>query len=74
MDTVVKLYEEMASVMFPSEVIGFALNSKNVSEYEAEKERRRIKEQFGLPACDVVRHGTEELVNAILAYRDKLKL
>lgn len=74
METVVNLYEEMTSVMFPSKIIGFALNSKNVSEYEADKERRRIKEQFGLPACDVVRHGTEELVNAILAYRDKLKL
>jgi len=71
MEVVIRLFEEMASVMFPSKVIGFALNSKNVSEYEAEKERGSIKEQFGLPACDVVRHGSEELVEAIINFRIK---
>jgi uncharacterized NAD-dependent epimerase/dehydratase family protein len=71
METVVKLYEDMASVMFPSKVIGFALNSKKVSDSEAENERKRIKKQFGLPACDVVRHGPEELVEAIINSRKK---
>jgi uncharacterized NAD-dependent epimerase/dehydratase family protein len=61
----------MASVMFPSKVIGFALNSKKVSDSEAENERKRIKKQFGLPACDVVRHGPEELVEAIINSRKK---
>lgn len=66
MEVVVQLFEKMASVMFPSKVIGFALNSKNVSDLETEKERERIKEQFGLPACDVVRHGPDELIEAIM--------
>jgi len=70
MDVIVRLFEEMASVMFPSKVIGFALNSKNISELEAEKERERIKKQFGLPTCDVVRHGPGELLEAILNYKN----
>ena len=71
MEVVIRLFEEMASVMFPSKVIGFALNSKKVSDSEAENERKRIKKQFGLPACDVVRHGPEELVEAIINFRKK---
>lgn len=74
METVIKLFEETASVMFPCKVIGFALNSKNVSELEAEKERNRIKQQFGLPACDVVRHGPDELIEAILNLKKQLIL
>lgn len=69
MESVVRLYEQMSSVMFPAKVIGFALNSKNVSEAEADKERQRIKKQFGLPACDVVRHGSYELLEAIVNYK-----
>jgi len=72
MDIVIRLFEEIATVMFPSKVIGFALNSKNVSEVEAEKERKRIKEQFGLPACDVVRHGPEELLDAIIRFKKEV--
>jgi len=72
METVIKLFEEIVNVMFPSKVIGFALNSKNVSELEAEKERRRIKKQFGLPACDVVRHGPDELLEAIIDYKKEV--
>lgn len=73
MDTVLRLYEEMASVMFSSRVIGFALNSKNVSETEAEQEREKIKRQHGLPACDVVRHGPDELITAVINFREELK-
>lgn len=71
MDVVVRVHEEMASIMFPSKIIGFALNSKNVSASEAEKEREKIKRKFGLPACDVVRHGPEELLEAIIDYKKK---
>jgi uncharacterized NAD-dependent epimerase/dehydratase family protein len=74
METVVKLYEDMASVIFPSKVIGFALNSKNASDHEYEMERKKVNEQFGLPACDVVRDEPDELVKTILSYRDKLDL
>lgn len=74
LEVVVRLFEEMASVMFPSKVIGFALNSKNVSAMDAEKEREKIKKQFGLPACDVVRNGPAELTQAILKFQKEVVL
>lgn len=72
METIIKLFEDMASVMFPSKIIAFAFNSNNVSELETEKEREKIKKQFGLPVCDVVRHGTDELLDAIIDFRKKV--
>ncbi len=59
------VYEKMANLMFPSQVIGVAINSKNASSDEAERERERVRSELGLPVCDVIRHGPEELVQAI---------
>ncbi len=59
------VYEKMANLMFPSQVIGVAINSRNVSSDEAERERERVRSELGLPVCDVIRHGPEELVQAI---------
>ncbi len=59
------VYEEMADLMFPSQVIGVAMNSRNLSDEEAERERERVRSELGLPVCDVIRHGPEELVQAI---------
>ncbi len=72
MDVVIRLFEEMASVMFPSKLIGFALNSKNVTKLEAEREREKIREKYNLPVCDVVRDGPEELMEAILTFKQKI--
>lgn len=72
MDVIIKLNEQMASVMFPSKIIGFALNSKKVSEQEAQKERNKIKKEFGLPACDVVRDGPDELVETIIRFKQEI--
>jgi uncharacterized NAD-dependent epimerase/dehydratase family protein len=60
-----KVYETMASLMVPSRVIGIAMNSRKVSEAEAQRERELIRKEFGLPVCDVIRHGPEELLQAI---------
>lgn len=65
----VNLYEKLSSAMHPCKVIGFALNSKKVTAEEAEIERQKIKKQFGLPACDVVRDGPDELVEAIIEFQ-----
>lgn len=59
------VYEKMANLMFPSQVIGIAMNSSNLSSEEAERERERVRSELGLPVCDVIRHGPEELVEAI---------
>ncbi|MBZ0199947.1 MAG: DUF1611 domain-containing protein [Ignavibacteriaceae bacterium] len=74
LEEVINIYEQMANIMFPSKVIGIAINSRKVSKEAAEAERIRIKEKFGLPACDVVRDGPDELIKAILSYGEKLQI
>jgi len=63
----IEVYETMANLMGPSRVIGIAMNSRTVSADEAEVEREKIRRELGLPVCDVIRHGPDELVQAVLA-------
>lgn len=66
------IYESLANLMHPCQVIGIAMNSRRVSEEEATAERERIRAEFGLPVCDVIRHGADELVEAALAMKPAL--
>ena len=43
------------------------MNSRKVSAEEAEKERERVRQELGLPVCDVIRHGPEDLLDPIQA-------
>jgi uncharacterized NAD-dependent epimerase/dehydratase family protein len=65
-----ELNELMASVSQPSRVIGVAMNSRKVNAEEAEAERERVREELGLPVCDVIRHGPGELVDAIVQFQN----
>jgi uncharacterized NAD-dependent epimerase/dehydratase family protein len=67
-----ELYEAFASVMLPSRVIGIGLNSGRLTASEAELERKRVRDELGLPICDVIRDGPEELVDAVLALQASL--
>ena len=58
-----------ANVSHRCEVLGIAINSRKLSDAEAETERQRVRSEFGLPACDVIRHGPDELVEAVIAYK-----
>ncbi|MFO0788580.1 MAG: DUF1611 domain-containing protein [Pirellulales bacterium] len=69
---ILEVNETMASFYIPSKVIGVAMNSRLLSPEETEVERQRVREELGIPVCDVIRHGPDELVDAIVAYRDKL--
>ncbi|MCA9231115.1 MAG: DUF1611 domain-containing protein [Planctomycetales bacterium] len=60
------IYENTASIMMPARVIGIAMNSRLLSGAAAEAERQRVREEMGLPVCDVIRHGPDELVDAVL--------
>jgi uncharacterized NAD-dependent epimerase/dehydratase family protein len=60
-----KVYETMASLMVPSKVIGIAMNSRKTPADETEREREQIRKEFGLPVCDVIRHGPDELLQAV---------
>ena len=60
-----RLNEMMASVMQPCSVIGISMNSRLVNAEQAEHERERVRREFGLPVCDVFRHGPGELADAV---------
>lgn len=74
LEDVIRLYETMANIMYPSKVIAIAVNSRHFTKEEADREVSRIRDKFGLPACDVIRHGAGELVNAVASLQKELGL
>jgi hypothetical protein len=48
-------------------VIGVAINSRRLTAAEADAERERVRQRLGLPAADPIRHGSNDLVEAVLA-------
>lgn len=70
---VVEAYEQLAEFGQPGgRVIGVALNSRRVSDSEAESERRRVSDELGLPAADPIRHGSDVLLDAIVKLQGEL--
>ena len=67
-----EVYELMARLAHPCRVIGIAMNSHKLSAPEAEAERGRVRRAMGLPVCDVIRHGPDELVDAVLNLKKEL--
>lgn len=65
------LYETMASLLVPSKIIGIAMNSRQMSDSQAEQERQRVRDELGLPVCDVLRHGPDDLSQAIRQFQEK---
>jgi len=64
-----KMYEMMSNANFTCRILGIAVNSRRVSAEEAAAERVRVRRETGLPVCDVVRDGPDELVDAIEKFR-----
>ena len=65
-------YEETASIMHPCRAIGVAINGHGYSDDEVAAERDRVRDRMGLPVCDVLRHGSDEMVDAVLALKRQL--
>lgn len=65
-----RMFEMMSNIHQPCKVVGIGINSRRISAAAAEEERKRIKAEFGLPACDVIRNGPDELVEAVLAFKN----
>ena len=65
-----RIYEVMSNVHQPCKIVGIGINSRRLSAADAARHRERAKAEFGLPACDVFRDGPEELVEAVLAFRN----
>ena len=68
----IETYELAASLRHPCRVIGIAMNSRTATEAEANDERKRMSEEFGLPACDVYRDGAAPLADAVLHLQKEL--
>ncbi len=66
-----KIYDLMANIHQRCEVVGIGINSRRLTAADAARERQRVKQEFSLPACDVLRDGPDELVDAIIAYRNR---
>jgi len=65
--SVIDAYEHMAAFGHPAKVIAIAMNSRKLTDAEATAERERMRAEFGLPVADPIRHGTDELADAVLA-------
>ena len=73
LERVREVYETSANIMHPCRVIGVAVNSAAYSDQEAAEECRRMRRRLGLPVCDVIRHGPDELVEAVLNLKRTLQ-
>jgi len=66
-----KMFDLMANIHQRCEVVGIGINGRRLNAADAARERQRVKQEFGLPACDVLRDGPDELVEAVIAYKNK---
>ena len=69
LEKVVEFYEAAANIMHPCRVIGVAVNGQRFDDDAVAAECERVSRRLGLPACDVIRHGPERLVEAVLRLR-----
>jgi uncharacterized NAD-dependent epimerase/dehydratase family protein len=60
----VGLYERLMAPLFPSKVLGIALNCVDLSDAAARDAIARAEAETGLPATDVIRFGPDKLVAA----------
>ena len=49
-----------------------ACQTKSDFAIAVEAEREKVRRELGVPVCDVIRHGPDDLVNAILALQRQL--
>jgi uncharacterized NAD-dependent epimerase/dehydratase family protein len=64
-----RIYEVMSNVHQPCKIIGIGINGRKLSPAAAADERKRTRDEFGLPTCDVFRDGPDELVEAVIAFK-----
>ncbi len=69
-EKMIDLYERIARPVFPSRVVGLALNCFHIKDENRVREMiAEMESRTGLPATDVIRIGAEKLVNAVLNFQ-----
>jgi uncharacterized NAD-dependent epimerase/dehydratase family protein len=63
--TVLRGYEEAASWLRPSKVVGVALNTFDLDEPAAKDAVKKVEDELGLPATDPIRYGVANLLDAV---------
>lgn len=63
----IAFYEESANYMGPCNVLGVSVNGAGFTDEEVTAECERVERELGLPACDVLRQGSEKLADAVVA-------
>ena len=48
------------------------MNSRLLDVEQAERERQQVRDELGVPVCDVFRHGADDLVQAVLDLKMEL--
>ncbi len=69
---VLEFNETAANFMHPCKVVGVSVNGRNFSDVEVAEECQCVGERLNLPACDVIRHGPDKLIEAVLELRQRL--
>jgi uncharacterized NAD-dependent epimerase/dehydratase family protein len=64
--------EVMANLRHPCRTIAVVINTRTLNDQQAKDEINWAEQEFGLPACDVYRTGTDKLVTAALRLRKEL--
>lgn len=65
-------YRTLANLRHPCKIIGIAVNTRTLSDGQADAEIERVRAEFDLPACDVYRHGADVLVDAAEQLRQEV--
>jgi uncharacterized NAD-dependent epimerase/dehydratase family protein len=72
LERVLEFYEAAANIMHPCRVIGVAVNGQKFPDDAVAAECDQVSRRLGLPACDVIRHGPDRLVEAVIQLRRQL--
>lgn len=70
---IIKVSETMTEFVRPAKVIGIAMNTVGLDEDQARQAIARASDETGLPCNDPVRFGAKNLVDAIIAAKEKTK-
>lgn len=67
-EKLIPLYEAVAAPVFPTKVVGIALNLRVLDDAAARREVEKVTAATGLPTTDVIKFGAAPLVDAVLAF------